>query len=839
MKPYASHILAASLLLPAGIRCAGAADNKQVLSPMTPGIAVGHGFGGQPLHNSALQSSAEGGRAKANARNDRGSAYYKNGEYEKAITEYSAAIALNPRDAAFRNNRGNAYYMLNKYQEALNDFNGALELKPDLKEALATRDAILGRLERIKMAVALRSRPEILRKKAVDAPPAVPGAVSLPNPGFSGREDARQVSGWSRPRKDLSLPEAAAFPFEFARPAAGNRTNASWLFFCAAGLLLAAAAFPCVMYLVLRSERDALLKELQPLADQLGVNMRWLLFGFFIPPESGFYARLQIGLAIYSALGFLAACFVFFSFPKGDAIKILSGALLSGAFSCAAAFSSYALKTGRGKKSRTEEERAPERTKTRSSHRKISSPAQNRGPVAAAAPPAPVSPAYDPGRIEGLMKAGRYKEALEAFSTKDPLKITDSDRIFLFEIYLRLGDHSRAGNLFESLKGSQLLIENMRHYKELAAFCREHKEPGLARLIGRGLFDTAKAAISPAAAPSSYYDLADFCEKQEDVELARDIFRFMLDADLGGYRDASARYDNLKDRAFASAAPPMQAGASAGRQFPGAGVSLPGTILDKKYELKSELGEGGMAMVYEGWDRTRGKKVAVKKMHPWLKKYPVERDRFIREARIVSKLNHPNIVGVQGIVEQEGEIYLIFDYVDGRTLSDLLKEKGSLPFQDCKRILKGVCEAISYAHRNNIIHRDLKPGNIMLDKSGSVLVMDFGLASELRESFTRVTHQTSSGTPAYMGPEQYQGIVKRESDIYAIGVCLYEMLTGKLPFPAGDIMQMKNDKAFTQISAMLPWLPSGLDGLIARSLEPEPAHRYADPMDLFRALDKL
>lgn len=119
------------------------------------------------------------------------------------------------------------------------------------------------------------------------------------------------------------------------------------------------------------------------------------------------------------------------------------------------------------------------------------------------------------------------------------------------------------------------------------------------------------------------------------------------------------------------------------------------------------------------------------------------------------------------------------------------------------------------------------------------MVMDFGLASELRDSMTRVTHQTMSGTPVYMAPEQHQGIVKKESDIYAIGVCLYQMLTGELPFGDLDYQKQKGLKNYKEATAGRPWLPGGVDQIISRALEPEPSQRYADALDLYNDLKGL
>jgi serine/threonine protein kinase len=265
----------------------------------------------------------------------------------------------------------------------------------------------------------------------------------------------------------------------------------------------------------------------------------------------------------------------------------------------------------------------------------------------------------------------------------------------------------------------------------------------------------------------------------------------------------------------------------------------PAITLAGRYELRSTVAAGGMGIIYQGLDHKTGLTVAVKQMHSYLKEYPQEYERFRKEAAIVDKLNHPNIVALYNLIEQEGEIYLVFEYVEGKTLYALLKEKKRLPLEDCKKVLGEVCEAVHYAHANGVIHRDLKPPNIMLADNGKAMVMDFGLACTVRDGLTRVSHQTNSGTPAYMAPEQHTGVVKRESDVYSLGVCLYEMLTGELPYTGLDSQKQKLLKDYREAGSVLPWLPSGVDALISRALEPEPTMRFAGPLDFWDALKGL
>lgn len=465
-------------------------------------------------------------------------------------------------------------------------------------------------------------------------------------------------------------------------------------------------------------------------------------------------------------------------------------------------------------------------------------------PGPAPAPPVPEPPALSAQsrpslrKVDALMEQGKYKKALEAFVVKAPGQLSEADRVNLFEIHLHLGNFDRAAGLFPQIKDAAPLKANISRYKSLTALCYELKQTELARQASRGLFSALKATrVADGNNAGLYYGFARSCEDNGDAELARGIYRHLIEAGFEGYKDVFARHEQLKVK---SAPPPPPARELPARQparpaLPASGL----TTLAGRYELKRGIGEGGMGVVYEGWDRELTRRVAVKKMHSWLKSSAQEYERFKYEAKIVGRLRHPNIVGVHSIIEQEDEIYLVFDYVDGKTLAEILKVKKRFPVEECRDIFSGVCSAVHYAHKSNIIHRDLKPANIMLDVSGYAYVMDFGLASELRDSLSRVTHQTTSGTPAYMAPEQHAGVVKRESDIYAMGVCLYEMLTGELPFRGQDPLKLKRLKDYREVSAMLPWLPAGVDDLLSRALEPEPSQRMADALDFLDALKKL
>ncbi|HEX4048821.1 MAG TPA: protein kinase [Elusimicrobiota bacterium] len=261
-----------------------------------------------------------------------------------------------------------------------------------------------------------------------------------------------------------------------------------------------------------------------------------------------------------------------------------------------------------------------------------------------------------------------------------------------------------------------------------------------------------------------------------------------------------------------------------------------------QYDVIKEIGLGGMGVVYEATDRSLERRVAVKKMRDEIRLDPQDRQRFVNEARTVAQLHHPNIVDIYGIVEDGMDVYLVFEFVEGRTLQDALKSGGPMDLPRARGVLKEMAEAVEHAHGRSIIHRDLKPSNVMITPEGRVKVMDFGIARQAKDAMTRHSMtNTIAGTPPYMAPEQEQGTVRKESDVYALGVCLYEMTTGFLPFTgsgAGMLLNKLNGKLIPATQRN-PALPAGFDAVIARALEPDADKRYRTPAELVAALDAL
>ena len=210
-------------------------------------------------------------------------------------------------------------------------------------------------------------------------------------------------------------------------------------------------------------------------------------------------------------------------------------------------------------------------------------------------------------------------------------------------------------------------------------------------------------------------------------------------------------------------------------------ATTPNILLDR-YEVGRLLGAGGMAEVFEGRDRLLARRVAIKVLQLQFARDPSFLIRFKREAQAAASLSHPNIVGVYDTGSEDGTHFIVMEYVDGRTLKEVIRAEGPLYPERAAEICADVCSALVAAHARGLIHRDIKPGNVMLTPDGKVKVMDFGIA---RATTSETITQTAAvvGTAQYISPEQAQGqAVDYRSDIYSLGCCLYEMLTGTVPF---------------------------------------------------------
>src|SRR5215469_12052130 len=279
----------------------------------------------------------------------------------------------------------------------------------------------------------------------------------------------------------------------------------------------------------------------------------------------------------------------------------------------------------------------------------------------------------------------------------------------------------------------------------------------------------------------------------------------------------------------------------------------PGTKLGP-YEILSALGAGGMGEVYRARDTRLDRTVAVKTLPTHLSSDPVRRQRFEREARAISALNHANICTLHDVGSQDGIDYLVMEYVEGESLAQRLT-KGPLPLDQVLKVGREIADALDRAHHSGIIHRDLKPGNIMLTKSGAKL-LDFGLArhaspatsvATLTATAAQVAPVTQEGTIVgtfqYMSPEQVEGKeLDARSDIFSLGAVLYEMVTGHRAFEGKSQLSVASailEKEPAPISSVKPLTPRSLDHIIRRCLAKDPEDRWQTTRDLAMELGSL
>lgn len=268
------------------------------------------------------------------------------------------------------------------------------------------------------------------------------------------------------------------------------------------------------------------------------------------------------------------------------------------------------------------------------------------------------------------------------------------------------------------------------------------------------------------------------------------------------------------------------------------------------YKINREIGHGGMAVVYEAYQQSLDRNVAVKIIPKALVEDPEYLERFKREAASAAKLNHPNIVSIHGFGQFGDTYYYVMDLAKGRTLdniietkkNELLKSARQFNIDDALKIITQTASALGYAHKEGVIHRDIKPGNLMIDEeSGRVLITDFGLARSTR--WEKITPRASLfGTPAYMSPEQAGGKeLDQRTDIYSLGAVLYEMLTGKVPYPGNNALEVI-DKVKTEPivppAKLNPNIPHGVESIILKAMSKDIRLRYKDMDELIYDIKK-
>jgi eukaryotic-like serine/threonine-protein kinase len=260
-----------------------------------------------------------------------------------------------------------------------------------------------------------------------------------------------------------------------------------------------------------------------------------------------------------------------------------------------------------------------------------------------------------------------------------------------------------------------------------------------------------------------------------------------------------------------------------------------GDTLDH-YRIDAVVAHTGMSTLYRATDLNSGRQVAIKVPLPEMEAAPVLLERFKREQEIGQELDHPGVVKTFN-GEERSRLYMVIEWVDGRLLRTVLNDEKQLPADRAVKIAVGICDALDYMHKRGIIHRDLKPENVMVGDDDQVKLIDFGIA--MKEDARRLTFVNVSsmlGTPDYISPEQVKGARgDQRSDIYAVGIMLYEMLTGRVPFVGPNPLAVMNERLLNDVKPpreLNPEISPELEEILYRALDREPRHRYATASEM-------
>ena len=268
-----------------------------------------------------------------------------------------------------------------------------------------------------------------------------------------------------------------------------------------------------------------------------------------------------------------------------------------------------------------------------------------------------------------------------------------------------------------------------------------------------------------------------------------------------------------------------------------------GDIIVDRYRIKDILGEGGMAIVYLAFDLVTKKEVAIKIIKEETMKNPVNLSRFEREARAAASLNHQNVVRIINLGTYEGRPFMVHEFIKGQTVKDLLKERGKFTFLEACDIMYQLCSAVIHAHQHGVIHRDIKPENVFITSDNTIKLGDFGIAT-FQDNNVRVTKsEVVVGSVHYLAPELSQGApASVQSDIYALGITFFELITGKVPYddqsPVSVALKHINEK-FPSPRKYNSRTPLIIEKIILKACAKNPSDRYKDVFDMRKDIDRI
>jgi tetratricopeptide (TPR) repeat protein len=422
-------------------------------------------------------------------------------------------------------------------------------------------------------------------------------------------------------------------------------------------------------------------------------------------------------------------------------------------------------------------------------------------------------------------RAGQRAEARACFERA-------GDRMRAAEMALEEGNHLAAATTFYEVGSYERAVDTL---QRVAPGSRDARPAArmLARIfLEKGLIDRAKEKLGALGGDEGYAKddlelllmLATALERIGDAAGAVEALESISSVDTG-YADVEARLERLSERVNAVTSPSLVPNAN------------------DRYELRDEIGRGGMGIVYLASDRELERAVAIKFLPSELAENPQAVKMFRAEARAAAAMNHPNIVHIYDVAVVNDQPCIVMEYVQGRTVREVMRIRGSserqpLPPHRVAEIGRQMCRALAYAHRSNVIHRDVKPSNILLASDGSAKLMDFGISKALETGNEALTE--AKGTPQYMPPEQILGHeIDGRTDLYALGISMFEMATAQRPFTGDAVVDQQLHAPLPDPRHLRPEIPAGLVEILMRACQKNPDDRFASAHEMAQALDAL
>ncbi len=465
---------------------------------------------------------------------------------------------------------------------------------------------------------------------------------------------------------------------------------------------------------------------------------------------------------------------------------------------------------------------------------------------------------------EAFDKAGEHKEAARLFEKQELFERSaqclekQEDFQAAASMYARAGnaaaqaealekagDHIAAGsNYFErglldkAIEVLQRVEPHMEEYRTASLLLGQiFREKGMLELSIEYFKRSVKDQEMSRSNLERFYQLATCHERMGNADEAARLFENILVLDFH-YKDVADRLSAIKRSQTVLDTPSEPSMEDTVSRLEGTGPAPEQPVQSQRYAMLDELGRGGMGIVYKAQDSVLERIVAYKVLPANLKEHPQALKNFFREAKSAARLNHPNIVTVYDAGEEASTYYIAMEYVEGETIKDILNKEGHLPVRAMLIIAGQVCRALEYAHNRKVVHRDIKSSNIMWTHEKQVKLMDFGLAKVIEE--VKGYQTIASGTPYYMSPEQTLGRnIDHRTDIYSLGITMFEMATGKLPFMQGDASYHHVHTPPPEAKSINPEVPEELSSIILKCMQKKPEERFQQARELFDAMKKI